>query len=160
MEQARQFTQSVVFGPFYHRIVALAHDHRRYGAGMIYLELRPEGRVVNHKRVDRLYAEGAAAGQAPAPQEGAAGRSSAAGTAPESNDVWSADFVFEHLPTRLVAREGEHIVGTAGLELYADSICWPPTSPRRTGSPRQHRLRTGRHARPSVDRYVRWHSSR
>ena len=39
------------------RIVALAHRHRRYGAGMIYLKLRQEGRVVNHNRVDRLYAE-------------------------------------------------------------------------------------------------------
>ena len=33
------------------RILALAHRHRRYGAGMIYLKLRQEGRVVNHKRV-------------------------------------------------------------------------------------------------------------
>ena len=39
------------------RIVALAHRLRRYGAGMIYLKLRQEGRVVNHKRVDRLYAD-------------------------------------------------------------------------------------------------------
>lgn len=39
------------------RIVALAHRHRRYGAGMIYLKLRQAGQVVNHKRVDRLYAE-------------------------------------------------------------------------------------------------------
>jgi putative transposase len=39
------------------RIVALAHRHRRYSADMIYLKLRQEGRVVNHKRVDRLYAE-------------------------------------------------------------------------------------------------------
>ncbi len=39
------------------RIVALAHRHRRYGAGMIYLELRQADHVVNHKRVDRLYAE-------------------------------------------------------------------------------------------------------
>src|SRR3954469_649035 len=36
------------------RIVALAHRHRRYGAGMIYLKLRQEGRRVNHRRVDRL----------------------------------------------------------------------------------------------------------
>ena len=35
------------------RIVALAHRHRRYGAGMIYLKLRQGGLVVNHKRVDR-----------------------------------------------------------------------------------------------------------
>ena len=39
------------------QIVALAHRHRRYGAGMIYLKLRQSGMVVNHKRVDRLYAE-------------------------------------------------------------------------------------------------------
>ena len=30
------------------RIVALAQRNRRYGAGMIYLKLRQEGRVVNH----------------------------------------------------------------------------------------------------------------
>ncbi len=39
------------------RILALAHRHRRYGVGMIYLKLRQEGRVVNYKRVERLYRE-------------------------------------------------------------------------------------------------------
>ena len=39
------------------QIVALAQRHRRYGAGMIYLKLRQAGHRVNHKRVDRLYAE-------------------------------------------------------------------------------------------------------
>eukprot|EP00952_Eustigmatos_sp_NYUAD-ZCMA_P003011 13117-Eustigmatos_ZCMA.PRE.1 len=41
------------------RILALAHRHRRYGAGMIYiyLKLRQAGEPVNHKRVERLYAE-------------------------------------------------------------------------------------------------------
>lgn len=39
------------------RIIALAQRPRRYGAGMIYLKLRQAGEVVNHKRVDRLYAE-------------------------------------------------------------------------------------------------------
>ena len=39
------------------RIVALAHRHRRYGAGMIYLKLRQAGHRVNHKRVERLYTE-------------------------------------------------------------------------------------------------------
>lgn len=38
------------------KIIALAHRHRRYGAGMIYLKLRQAGEIVNHKRVDRLYA--------------------------------------------------------------------------------------------------------
>ena len=37
------------------QIVALAHRHRRYGAGMIYLKLRQAGERVNHKRVDRIY---------------------------------------------------------------------------------------------------------
>jgi len=37
------------------RIVALAHRHRRYGVGMIYLKLRQAGERVNHKRVERLY---------------------------------------------------------------------------------------------------------
>ena len=39
------------------RIEALAHRHRRYGAGMIYLKLRQAGERVNHKRVERLYSE-------------------------------------------------------------------------------------------------------
>jgi hypothetical protein len=38
------------------QIVSLAQRHKRYGAGMIYLKLRQAGHVVNHKRVDRLYA--------------------------------------------------------------------------------------------------------
>ena len=39
------------------KIIALAQRHRRYGSGMIYLKLRQAGEIVNHKRVDRLYAE-------------------------------------------------------------------------------------------------------
>jgi transposase InsO family protein len=39
------------------RIVTLAQRHRRYGAGMIYLKLRQAGELINHKRVERLYAE-------------------------------------------------------------------------------------------------------
>ena len=38
------------------KIIALAQRHRRYGSGMIYLKLRQAGEIVNHKRVDRLYA--------------------------------------------------------------------------------------------------------
>ena len=41
------------------KIITLAQRYRRYGAGMIYLKLRQAGIVVNHKRVDRLYAEAA-----------------------------------------------------------------------------------------------------
>lgn len=39
------------------RIIALARRYRRYGSGMIYLKLHQAGEVVNHKRVERLYAE-------------------------------------------------------------------------------------------------------
>jgi putative transposase len=39
------------------KIVAIAQRHRRYGAAMIYLRLRQAGERVNHKRVDRLYAQ-------------------------------------------------------------------------------------------------------
>ncbi|WP_437884398.1 IS3 family transposase [Pseudomonas sp. LRF_L74] len=35
----------------------MAHRHRRYGVAMVYLKLRPGGERVNHKRVERLYAE-------------------------------------------------------------------------------------------------------
>ncbi|GGP20551.1 hypothetical protein GCM10010970_15770 [Silvimonas iriomotensis] len=42
-------------GPLREQILTLAHRHRRYGAGMIYLKLRQSGWVVNHKRVERLY---------------------------------------------------------------------------------------------------------
>lgn len=37
------------------QIMALAHRHRRYGVGMIYLKLRQSGRRVDFKRVERLY---------------------------------------------------------------------------------------------------------
>lgn len=77
------------------RIIALAQRHRRYGAGMIYLKLRQSGMVVNHKRVDRLYAE---AGlqvrrrkrkKIPAADRHPLERPLAA------NQVWSMDFVFD-----------------------------------------------------------------
>ena len=77
------------------RIITLAQRHRRYGAGMIYLKLRQAGEIVNHKRVDRLYAE---AGlqvrrrkrkKIPAADRHPLERPLAA------NQVWSMDFVFD-----------------------------------------------------------------
>ena len=71
------------------RIVALAHRHRRYGAGMIYLKLRQEGRAVNHKRVDRLYAEARL-------QVRRRRRKKVPLARPQApNEVWSVDFVFD-----------------------------------------------------------------
>lgn len=77
------------------KIIALAQRHRRYGAGMIYLKLRQAGEIVNHKRVDRLYAE---AGlqvrrrrrkKIPVADRHPLERPLAA------NEVWSMDFVFD-----------------------------------------------------------------
>jgi len=77
------------------KIIALAQRHRRYGAGMIYLKLRQGGEHVNHKRVDRLYAE---AGlqvkkrrrkKIPLSDRHPLERPTAA------NQVWSMDFVFD-----------------------------------------------------------------
>ena len=75
--------------------MSLAHRHRRYGAGMIYLKLRQAGQPVNHKRVERLYTE---AGlqvrkrrrkKVPVSDRQPLGRPMAA------NQIWSMDFVFD-----------------------------------------------------------------
>lgn len=77
------------------RIKALAHRHRRYGSAMIYLKLRQEGFVVNHKRVERLYAEAnlqvrrRRRKKVPVTDRQPLMRPEAA------NEVWSMDFVFD-----------------------------------------------------------------
>ena len=77
------------------RIVALAQWHRRYGSGMIYLKLRQAGHQVNHKRVERLYAEARLQvkrrrrKKVPVSDRQPLGRPQAA------NQVWSMDFVFD-----------------------------------------------------------------
>ena len=50
--------------------------------------------------------------------------------------------VDEHLPTMLVARDGEEIVGTAGLELYAEGALLRSVAvdPSRQGEQLGHRL--------------------
>ena len=78
------------------RIVALAHRHRRYGAGMIYLKLRQAGRRGQSQARRSAVRGGAAAGPTPAAQEGAGrGSSAAASGRRRPNEVWSADFVFD-----------------------------------------------------------------
>ena len=79
------------------RIVELAHRHRRYGAGMIYLKLRQVGELVNHKRVDRLYAleklqvRRRRRKKVPVSDRQPLVRPEAA------NEVWSMDFVFDRV---------------------------------------------------------------
>jgi putative transposase len=77
------------------KIIALAQRHRRYGAGMIYLKLRQAGEIVNHKRVDRLYAQAGLQVKTrrrkkiPPSDRRPLERPTAA------NQVWSMDFVFD-----------------------------------------------------------------
>src|SRR4051812_27003201 len=77
------------------RIAALAHRHRRYGAGMIYLKLRQEGRVVNHKRVDRLYAEARLQVRRRRRKKVPLADRQPLARPHTPNQVWSADFVFD-----------------------------------------------------------------
>lgn len=85
------------------QIIALAQRHRRYGSGMIYLKLRQAGTLVNHKRVDRLYAEEKLQikrrrrKKVPVSERQPLVRPMAA------NEVWSMDFVFDRVASgRLV----------------------------------------------------------
>src|SRR5215468_4204778 len=79
------------------KIVALAQRHRRYGAAMIYLKLRQAGQLVNHKRVERLYAleklqvRRRRRKKIPLAQRQPLVRPGAA------NEVWSMDFLFDRI---------------------------------------------------------------
>ena len=77
------------------RIVALAHRHRRYGSGMIYLKLRQAGLVVNHKRVERLYAEAQLQVRRRKRKKVPVGDRQPLGRPRCANQIWSMDFVFD-----------------------------------------------------------------
>jgi transposase InsO family protein len=79
------------------RIVALAHRHRRYGAGMIYLKLRQAGEHVNHKRVDRLYAEERLQVRRRRRKKIPVADRQPLVRPTWPNEVWSADFVFDRI---------------------------------------------------------------
>ncbi len=77
------------------QIVALAHRHRRYGAGMIYLKLRQAGQQVNHKRVDRLYAEAGLQVRRRKRKKVPVSDRQPLGRPECANQVWSMDFIFD-----------------------------------------------------------------
>lgn len=120
------------------RIVQLAHRHRRYGAGMIYLKLRQAGQCVNHKRVERLYSleklqvRRRRRKKVPISDRQPLLRPNAA------NEVWSMDFVFDRVAGgraikclvivddathEAVAIEPEHNFGGQQLVRVLDRIC-------------------------------------
>ena len=77
------------------RIVALAHRHRRYGAGMIYLKLRQDGLPVNHKRVERLYAEARLQVKRRKRKKIPVADRQPLARPQKANQIWSMDFVFD-----------------------------------------------------------------
>jgi transposase InsO family protein len=120
------------------QIVTLAQRHRRYGAGMIYLKLRQAGHLVNHKRVDRLYAleklqvRRRRRKKIPISERQPLIRPSAA------NEVWSMDFVFDRVASGRVIKSltvvddatheaiaivSEHSIGGEHLARIMDRIC-------------------------------------
>lgn len=76
-------------------IATLAARHPRYGAGMIYLKLRQQGRMVNHKRVDRLYLEAHLQLQRRTRKKVPVGVRQPLIRPGAANEVWSMDFVFD-----------------------------------------------------------------
>jgi putative transposase len=77
------------------RIIALAHRHRRYGAGMIHLKLRQAGECVNAKRVHRLYVEERLQIRRRRRQKVPVADRQPLLKPTAPNEVWSADFVFD-----------------------------------------------------------------
>lgn len=77
------------------KIVALAQRHRRYGAGMIYLKLRQAGEIVNHKRVDRLYAEAGLQVRRRKRKKIPVADRHPLERPQSANQMWSMDFVFD-----------------------------------------------------------------
>lgn len=77
------------------KIISLAHRHRRYGAGMIYLKLRQEGLRVNHKRVERLYSAAQLQVRRRRRKKVPVGERQPLIRPGAANEVWSMDFVFD-----------------------------------------------------------------
>lgn len=81
--------------PLKEMIVALAQRHRRYGSGMIYLKLRQAGELVNHKRVERLYAEAGLQVKRRKRKKIPISERQPLTRPVAANQVWSMDFVFD-----------------------------------------------------------------
>ena len=120
------------------KVVAFAQRHRRYGAGMIHLKLRQAGVVVNHKRVERLYAvqklqiKRRKRKKVPITDRQPLERPDSA------NTVWSMDFIFDRISngrqlkilgivddatTECIAAHAEHALGGDHLVRILDRIC-------------------------------------
>ncbi len=77
------------------QIQALAHRHKRYGVGMIYLKLRQGGQVVNYKRVERLYQQAKLQVRRRKRKKVPLGERQPLIRPVAANEVWSMDFIFD-----------------------------------------------------------------
>ena len=120
------------------RIIVLAQRHRRYGAGMIYLKLRQAGELVNHKRVERLYALERVQVRRRRRKKIPVSERQPLIRPGSPNEVWSADFVFDRIASgrtlkclvivddathEAVAIAVEHCMGGNHLTRVLDGIC-------------------------------------
>ena len=127
------------------RIVALAQRHRRYGAGMIYLKLRQAGLVVNHKRVDRLYAAAELQVKRRKRKKVPVGERQPLLRPEQADQVWSMDFVFDRSADgrvikcltivddathEAVAVVAERAIGGEMLTRIMDRLCRERSYPR------------------------------
>jgi len=120
------------------QIVSLAQRHKRYGAGMIYLKLRQAGHVVNHKRVDRLYAVERLQVRRRRRKKIPVGDRQPLARPGSANEVWSMDFVFDRVASgrsiksltvvddathEAVAVVAEHSISGDRLTRILDQVC-------------------------------------
>lgn len=77
------------------QILGLAHRHKRYGVGMIYLKLRQGGHVVNYKRVERLYQQAKLQVRRRKRKKVPLGERQPLIRPVAANEVWSMDFIFD-----------------------------------------------------------------
>ena len=82
----------------------LAHRHCRYDAEMIYLKLRKAGLRVNHKRVERLYAEAGLQVKRRKRKKVPVSDRHQLARPQRANQVWSMDIVFDRIDDRRVIK--------------------------------------------------------
>lgn len=79
------------------RITALAHERRRFGYRRLYILLRREGRLVNRKRVQRIYQEERLMVRRRSGRKRALGLRAPMVAPDRPNACWSLDFVHDQM---------------------------------------------------------------
>src|SRR5215216_1585011 len=79
------------------RMKAIAHERRRFGYRRLHVLLKPEGYVINHKKLFRLYREEKLAVRRRGGRKRAIGTRAPMMVPMTPNDRWSLDFVSDQL---------------------------------------------------------------